>query len=330
VKDENVRWFARFMAPASLVGTIVALLILLFAGSSVRATDWYAQDGSGNMSTRHWDATPTGGGADLTWASRTLGDVFYANAQTGIAIDADPGANGKVTLSNAAGAGTVGGAFTYATATNIDLNIDVVSGADTTLTVTGSTGKFNLIGNITGTAGRAIYCSVTIISSTITGNISSATGGEMGLYHGGTGAITINGNCTGGSAYGCYANNGAVVTVNGNCVSSNIDSTSNAACSAIGGSTMIVTGNIIHNTTESSATRGKIRWQPSSAQKYVLYDGGGTKNYAGAGVGSDAGGTQVTGANTAALIPTGTYFIKKDDGVYTQGSKAASGGTWAF
>lgn len=64
----------------------------------------------------------------------------------------------------------------------------------------------------------------------------------------------------------------------------------------------------------------------------MKFNGGGTVVYASAGLGSDSDGTQITGENTAAKVSTGTYFIKKDDGVHTQGSASSSGGggAWGF
>jgi hypothetical protein len=106
------------------------------------------------------------------------------------------------------------------------------------------------------------------------------------------------------------------------------DTTLASGCVTAGGAKITVTGNLI-NGPSSTFGYGKIVWEPASAQNYIKFNGGGTVIYASAGLGSDAGGTQITGANTAAKVASGTYFVKKDDGVYTQGSKAG-GGAWGF
>jgi hypothetical protein len=148
----------------------------------------------------------------------------------------------------------------------------------------------------------------------------------------GTGPIIVNGNVTGfGQTYGLVNLSTGVTTINGDCIAGT-GGVYAVGCVASSSGPIIVTGNII-NSTRTTGVWGTIIWAPSTAQKYVkflLTVAGPTYTYASEGLGSDSGGTQITGANTAAAISTGKYFIKKDDGVYTQGTATGGGGgAWA-
>lgn len=315
------------------------LILILLLATPAGATTWYAcastkniNSVSGGTTSDVWysEAACTGG-SWYAWTSTfddglSAGDILEANAQTALAINVNPGATGKkVHLKN-----TAGGAFTYATATNITINADLTSaGASTLLTISGSTGGLTIVGDIAATGGRAVYDGHTTIVTYVTGNVTGGT--EMGYYLGGSGNTTITGNCTGGSGtnYGCYANQGtSTLTVAGNCTGgSDINS---YGCTTASGSIIVVTGSIVH-TSVGMGANGKIQWTPANSTKSIKFDGGGTAIYASAGIGSDAGGTQVSAANTAAEIATGKYFVKKDDGVHTQGTKAAgAGGAYAW
>jgi hypothetical protein len=344
-KDENVRWFARFMAPASLVGTIVALLILLFAGSS-RATDYYAcQNAQQIDGDNTWCTAAQRSGSCAATAGRTawatvVADTptLHANGCASIVIGVNKTIDAVKMTNKTDGTSTDGGIFNFTTSTGNPsvLNIPTMetgaaskllyisgSGSGTVFTINATT--------ITGGAGGEAICSEHSVGTVVVNSsdvIGGTVGGSYGLRILGTGVFTITSNITAGTAaQGLYMNAGTVV-VNGDCVGGTAQDANGAGCANNTGTSLTVTGNI-KNSATGSGTLGKVIWAPASAKNYIKYDGGGTVIYAGAGLGSDSGGTQISGANTAAEISTGKYFVKKDDGVYTQGSKTAgSGGSW--
>jgi hypothetical protein len=204
----------------------LSILILLTLAFPVGATDWYASSSSANMSAITWNSTAstgctTGGSGPLTWANRTAGDVFYANSCTAIAVDADPGANGKVTLRTAAGAGTAGGGFTYALAANLGtLNIDVTSAATVCLTISGNANDITIVGNIvagTGATGHGVNTSHTVKTLTVTGTVTGGTSGTVayGIYNSSTGLVVVTGNVTGVTSAGILNNSTGTITVTG-------------------------------------------------------------------------------------------------------------------
>ena len=312
-------------------------------GSEAWATTWYACLNTTNISAANvWKDASNCTGNILAWNNQVNADIFEANGQTGLIVDVDPqgtgGSAGKVALKT-----TAGGGFTYNVNTQaaITINADITAGTTDCLAISGagSSGtKLTIVGNLTG-GGTATADAVVDLHTgagalvSVTGNLVAGTSTTTFAYNasGTTGSVTINGNSTAGASSPSFviAAGNTLGTINGNCIGSDIGNYT--GCSSAGGvGYLTVTGSIIAGTRGLGAS-GAIRWAPSSAQKYVKFDGGGTVIYAGAGLGSDAGGTQITGANTAAKVAAGTYFIKNDDGVYTQGSASGGGGgAWGF
>ena len=268
--------------------------------------------------------------------------MLYANGQT-ISISNDVGSGSvTVTLTNAAGAGTAGGKFTFnvnaETAKTLYTNITAGTVDCLEISGAGSSGtELTIIGNLTGggtAAKSAVIDSKTVAGATVvvTGNLSGGTSTNTYGYNqtGATGTVTITGNATASTTAAAFrVMGGSTGTINGDCIGSTAGEYS--GCVAPGTGAITITGNIV-NAARGAGAQGTIIWAPSSAQKYIKILGSGTAIYAGAGLGSDAGGTAVAAADTAAEISTGKYFIKKDDGVYTQGTKsaAAGGGAWGF
>jgi hypothetical protein len=283
------------------------------------------------------------------------GNNLYANGCAEIITD--DGFNigtGKIsTLDAGTGANDfAGGAFTFTTANDGDKTItaNIEAGSSDCMTIDGSgTGTvLGIVGDVTGSStadsARGVTDATTAGTITVTGDISAGAGRLSSHAWGKTGAggtLIVNGNVTGGTG---ASNSGGIytsgyftaLTINGDVTGGT--STAYMAPGILGQSydaasyPCTITGNIINR--NASAVYGAFIWAPSSAQKYIqfLTTGGVNTLSAGAGIGSDAGGTQVSGADTAAEIATGKYFIKKDDAVYTQGTKAAgsSGGAWGF
>ena len=130
---------------------LLILGLLLLAGTAHAAT-WYAGTSSANINAVTWYPTSTGScagsGTPLSWGSQANGDTFNANGCTAIAVNVDPGGvSTQVTLTSHA---SLGGGFTYATATNITIHAHVTSGSTVALTITGATGGGTIAGNITG------------------------------------------------------------------------------------------------------------------------------------------------------------------------------------
>ncbi len=345
------------------IGVLIALLISQPAHA---VTKWYACASSGNMSAIQWSSTPSGSctctaGADLTWNSQIAGDSFYANGCTAIAVNVDPkgtgGSAGTVTLStadgDAAGAGVAGGGFTYATAAQLTITANIAGGTTTCLTITGSQAGAagTILGNLSAAAGYGVADSHTVgtltigsseTHSTVTGGTATAT---YAYAHTGTGpvtaymdiaasansaavldtnnSLTIIGSATAsGDNSALFKNGGTNLTFNGDCIAS---TGIGVGCSAYSGN-ITVNGNIVGTATAMGASN-RIIWAPATAQNYFkIGTTAGAFLYLSAGLGSDSGGTQITGANTAAKVSSGTYFVKKDDGVFTQGTASGGGG----
>lgn len=298
----------------------IALFLILFIPGISFSTNWYAQSSSVNINTASlWNDNPAGGGNTLTWGNQAEGDVFYANAKTALAVNVDPGANGKVTLTTAAGAGTAGGGFTYTTATNITLNVDLTGGTTTVLTVIGSTGGLTIVGNILG-GGASAYAlndAHTVITVNVTGNItggSSASG--YGISYGGaSGVLAINGNVTGATGPGLFLINTGTATVTGNCIGSSTVNT--PGCQANSTGTITIIGNIV-NTTRAAGGDGSIIFNPG-ALDYIQYP-------------APAAGTIYLPkdpgiANVKAGVQYGFDGVNPLTGTY---SPASGGGAWAF
>jgi len=326
----------------TLLGYLIASIV--FLPMQLWATDYYAQKGSSNINSVSsgttsdvWNTNPAGGGTWYSWTTNfsdgiTTGDNFYANAQTALAINVSPGQTGKIpTLRTDAGAGTEGGGFTLNTSLNTSIYANYQSGSSHCVALSGTTGGLTLEGSsiVGGASGTSYGVYDTHSTVTVTVNHTTITAGSsssgIGYAHTGgvSGVLTFSGTCVAAATHGCSTSTSGVAVTWNNCTGGTTAGAS-GGCYASGTAGATVIGNIINGTYSVGAV-GKITWVPANAQKYIKYDGGGTAIYLSAGLGSDAGGTQVSAANTAAKIADDSYFVKKDDGVYTQG--ADSGGT---
>lgn len=228
--------------------------------ANLSAADWYADSGSKAMSAVVWYPTPTtscaaGTGTPLVWGAQASGDNFFANGCTAISVGADPGPNGTVTLRTDAGpvGGTAGGGFTYATASNLTLHVNLLAGTTSALTISGSTGGGTITGNLTGgsgTSARAVSDTHTGAGVTITvqGTITGGSGtGDYGYYIAAASTVVVNGNVSPGSVASVpgltTTSASSVVTVNGICFGS--DSVNSIGCSGLPGG-MTVTGPLVN------------------------------------------------------------------------------------
>lgn len=337
--------------------TILAVLVL--AGPAFGAT-WYAQGSTPNFDTQDgdhvssvWNDAANGSGAWLDWdTGPATGDVFDANAVTGIVVNIDPkGTAGatKVVLNNPSG-----GTFVITTGTiTVTADIGVSGNTATADTLTVSGGTVTILGNIYGGTGGADGLAISGSSTTVTigasgspvtitgGNASVSygvndthtsttttvyadiTGGSNGSAHGyfdagSSGTTNITGDITGSVGSGFSTNrSGAAVNITGDCIGSN---TAKSGYGCVASSTLAITviGNIVNGDREVGIT-GTIQWTPG-AENYIKFDGGKTPSYYGLPPDGDK-------------VLTTDYYIKSDDGVYTQGSASASsggGGAWGF
>jgi len=310
-----------------------------FAGSG--DTDFDAQDGSHVSSVWNSNADGTSGTYLDFDTGPGNGDVFIANGAT-IAIDDNIGSGSVTVTLTTEGTdygGTDGGNFSIAinSVDALTLYTNITGGSTRCLLITGagSSGtELTLRGNITGGTASSAHgvddthtgagAIVAVIGNIVGGTgVSSAYGYNFNSASG-SAVTTIDGNATGGQSPALYIANDASATISGNCVGSDTY-WSGHGCYSNHTGIITVSGSIISQNLGSGAV-GPIIWTPSSSQKYIVIDGGGTPLYASAGIGSDSGGTQVSAANTAAEIATGKYFVKKDDGVHTQGTKTAGSG----
>jgi len=323
---------------------ILVIVILLFAGPALAAS-YYAQDNA-EITVAEWDTTPAGGGTDLTWASLANGDVLYANGKT-ISIANNVGSSSvQATLTTAAGDGTAGGGFTLAmpsSGNTTTLYTTITAGTADCLVISGTgTGTINIYGNVT--AGSAANVEGILDSSTA-GTVN-LTGNVTGLSHtgytksGAGGYVNIYGNATGSANSGIPGINvtagPSTITVQ-NCIAGNV--TTNGWLPSPGcmgyihtASSFTITGNI-ENSASSHGAHGKFRWVPSNASKYIKLADSGTPTflYASAGIASDSDGAAVAAGDTAAQIADNYYFVKKDNGVLTEGTKTGGGGgAWGF
>ena len=258
-----------------LLAVLFLALLILIPSASFAVTSWYAQNSSVNInSASEWNDNPAGGGNVLTWGNQVAGDTFYANGKTAIAVNVDPGANGKVTLTTAAGGGTTGGGFTYATATNITINSDITAGTTTCLAVTGSTGGLTVIGNIQGGAVSTTALSTTHTSVTLNigsvGTPTTITGGTSATGYGvnslSAGPIAIIGNVLAATGSGLNNYTGTT-TITGNCVGTTTSAPAVSAGNTTGSVTIV--GNLI-NGTKGSAASGSIIYNPGPLN-YIQY-----------------------------------------------------------
>jgi hypothetical protein len=313
---------------------IIALVILLLCAFAYQAnaTTYYAQAGSGNMSEIEWDTSAGGGGTDLVWANRQAGDVFDANAQTGIVVDADPGVGAsKVVLTTGASGGgfIVNGTMTITADINAGTTTCLTFGAGTfTVTIAGNlngggtastyavaitgTGKtVNITGDVSGgSAGSALHINATATVA-VTGNVTGGSGSSVyGIYCPSTGTLSVSNTATGGSAVGAHgiyykAGSGGVATV--------VNCTGGTGIAADGiritsTSSAVVTGNITNSATASGAS-GRITYTPAAATNWIKYTV-----------------TEAEFANvTASDVKTGVAYGSKTGTLVTSG-----GGAWAW
>lgn len=319
------------------------------------ATDYYAGVAGSITADDCWfPQTDVVGSCDATAgtpvASATVlqaGNTIYLNgcamtAAAGFTITKLSNADG-----DAAGNAVDGGTLTYTFPAGAQtIIVDTIeTGANAIcIELAGSTGGLT-IGSavapvaITGGSGATRYAVrdqhsgagviTTIYSSTITGG-PHATGKGFVYNSAVVGGAVIYGTGVGGTAPGIENTHATGSLTVENCTGS-ATAVNIAGCRGAAAGGVTVTGNII-NSDRASGADGYITYAPSSAQKKVSFLGG-TDVYLSAGLGSDAGGTQIAAADTAAEVAVGTYFIKKDDGVYTQGTAAGGGGgggAWGF
>lgn len=286
------------------------------------------------------------GDTPVTAATALAGThTLFAN---GCTITIPSGADLTVTaakLSNKDDGGDMvdGGGFTVATNASyvVVIQADIETGGTTgaALSITGSAagaarvtiGSSGTPVTITGGSASGMHGVADAHTVGETKAYANINGGShiaaYGYYQGGSSGTFVGyGTATAYTGHGYSAQGTGTGTWNGDCVGS---ATARAFYGCYGyGAAVTITGSIIAADGSMGAS-GKVIWAPSNAQKYIKIDGGGTEIYASAGLGSDAGGTQVSAANTAAEVKTTSYFVKKDDGVYTQGT-ATTGGLNAY
>ncbi len=265
------------------------IFILLSLSASLHAATWYATSSSVNINAASlWVPTSTGSctgsGTPLTFGNQLTGDIFSANGCTALAVNVDPGSVSKqITLSTAANGGTAGGGFTYATATNITMHIDLLGGTTTVLTVTGTTGG-GTVSFVTITGGsvanqNGITDTHSSVTMTYTGG--TATGGSVtnqGILVNSTSAGTTNisGTAIGGTAgaansYGVAEAAGSgtqTTTFTGTCQGS-ASSGTGAGCAGTSVVPLRVVGKIVASPRSVGAS-GAIIYTPA-ATDYALF-----------------------------------------------------------
>ena len=262
--------------------------LLLFCSWPAFATTWYATSSSVNINaTGLWvptsTGTCTGSGTALVWGAQANGDVFNANGCTALAINVDPGVAtgasagvcGSVTVTPTIESdASAGGAFTYATATNLVCHGNIQGGKVSTLTISGSTNGGTLCGTVTGGATASINAvtdSHTAVTFYVVGNIAGGSATSAVGYNT-TGSVPLNiaGNATGGSgigAHGLDASSGsATITMVGNCVGSNTVIAEGCVTNVT--STLSLTGNII-NGLKGNGQFGPMYFTPASTN-YII------------------------------------------------------------
>lgn len=246
---------------------------------------WYATSSSVNINQASlWVPTSTGSctgsGTALTWGSQANGDVFNANGCTALAVNVDPGA---ATGASAGVCGSVtvtvtlttdasnGGAFTYATATNIVIHANITATKTLALSISGATGGGTICGVVTGGTVASQY-GVSDTHTAVTmyqiGNIFGGTAARGYYWNSGTGALNVTGNITGGggsNTEGLLNIGLAGSTVIGICIGGT--GPTGAGCSGASGP-VTVTGNAIASPT-GQGVAGKIYFTPSTTS-YIL------------------------------------------------------------
>lgn len=280
----------------------------------------------------------TGSGTALVWGAQANGDVFDANGCTLIELNVDPGtATGasqgvcgtttvQVTIQSNA---SHGGSFQYQ-ATTLVIHANVIAGSNSYAVLMNGSGGGTLCGTVTGSSVTTSTEAINVnTSGTIQYIIGNVTGGSvssaLGIDGVGSGALTVIGNVTSGSATAAYGMSLAVggsgsVTVNGNCVGSN--TVAPAGCYSFGtAGTFTLNGNII-NGLKATGQYGPILYTPS-ATNYILYP-------------KDSSYTLGTINSHATLMPTdpGSTNVKSgvvygpNTGSYSGGSSICTTGGW--
>ena len=243
---------------------ILTALLLLCSWPAWGAT-WYATSSSANTNaTGLWVPTSTGSctgsGTALVWGAQANGDVFDANGCTALAVNVDPGV---ATGASAGVCGTVtvtttlttdatnGGAFTYATATNIVIHASVTATKTTALTISGSTNGGTICGNLMGgsTSNQyAIQDTHTSVLMYLVGNSSAGSADD---------AVGLNSTGTSGGW-----------NVTGNCIGSTTGNYLSVGCAGVGAPSITLAGNII-NGLRGGGVSGLIYLTPASTN-YII------------------------------------------------------------
>jgi hypothetical protein len=305
---------------------LLSILIVLMLASPAFAASYYAQK-SGNINADDvWFDAPTGG-SGVTGATALAGTHdLYANSFT-VTINTSFSA-AKISTEAGPAPGTATGTFNTVISTPVTITANIVAGGSACLVPVNSTGNVTVVGNSTGGSGANTYginCgngNAISLSGTATGG--SSVSNAAGVYQGSSGTALLN-NVTGAASYGLYSISVGTASVTGTVTGGS--TAGSDGIRALGTGAVTITGNIVNTATAAGAS-GRITYTPANNTKYIRYG----DVYYSAGLGSDVGGTAITGANTAAKVATGTYFVKKDAGVYTQGAAASGGGggAWGF
>jgi hypothetical protein len=299
---------------------LAILMVMVVAMPSFAVTTWYACEGTQNIDHAGlWNDAANCAGNTLTWDNQVAGDTFNSNSYTALAINVDPqgtgASKGTVTITT----GASGGGFTYATATAITMTMNVVAGTTSCLAISGTTNATRTItGNVYGSTTTAARSGITLTFSVgtlvIGGNV---VGGEQttayGFTHASSGAVTVNGNCTGMTSNACRTDQ-AQLTVLGNCIGSST-TVAIAGCSNIGTIAIIVNGNLIYGSLAQPVS-GPLIWLPSDESKYIQIVGG-TDVYASV-------------APSKTKVATDTSVVVSTTGAYEAGTYASGGGTTAY
>jgi hypothetical protein len=335
------------------------IILFLLIAAPAWGTTYYAC-GNGNLNDANlFDDVDTCGSPEFEYggAIPASGDTIEANGYS-IAINTDPGPNGKVILNTAAGGGftataagdytitadiglaakngttdvlTVGSGANVVTATilgNIygggSANADglVISGSGVTVTI-GSVGSPVTITGGGNSSAFGVNDVHTVTTTTVYAAITGSTGRGY-VFGGATGSVAVTGNCTGGATPGFNTTAAGTSSVTGDCTGGTVFDT--AGCKASSTGAMTITGSLISSTRDVGAV-GTIRWTPvdpgSGVGSKIKMDGGGTPIYVGKV-------TNELAAAVAAKVSAGEYFIKFDDGVSTVGTAASGGGSYGF
>lgn len=312
-----------------LLTMIIGYLIAFSVSGPLHAASYYGCASASINADSTFCATPSGScaGSDPVTAATALqaGNDLYANGCTISIADSFTATKISTEDGDGAGAAVSGGGFTAATATvsGKTITTDIVSGTSVALTVTGSTAGtpvFTIAGSATGGSGSNIYgifLQHTVGTVAVGGSGKTFTGGTAsgthGLYNGSAGPMTVTGD--GVANYGAGVQHGGTgaATMTGNCTGGGTYNIS--GCAATSSGYLSVTGNIINGSAGVGAT-GRIRYTPG-ASNYVKFDGGGTAVYLSLPPAADK------------ILTTGS-FVNSADGTVDSGTATAGGGGGAW